>query len=601
MRRCSRGAVRARAMRSGARGAGAGASPARLFHTVRHLTARQVAGQLARRLAPLRASPARFAAREAPAWPGCRGPVFTAWLPPVVEEPAARMREGWFAFQHAPERLGWPPEWEAPGRPALWRYHLHYFEFVWALGFEDARALALDWIHRHPLAPGRVGWDAYPTSLRIQNWCGYFFGRHRERTAADAELEAALWRSLYLQAEWLGANLERHLLGNHLLENAVALATAGSCFAGPAGGAWRERGLALLRRELPEQILADGGHFERSPMYHARALHALAGLLAWDAAALGPLLEEPLARMARALAKLCHPDGRIALLGDSALDAQPEPAALLDFCARVAGRPAQLAANGPFALPDSGYYGAREAAGHYVVCDAAPIEPAYQPGHAHADFFSFELSLAGARAVVDAGVFGYEIDERRAYCRSTRAHNTVEVAGEDSCELWGSFRVARRGRPRDVAFEERAGGFALEGWHDGYARLAGAPRHARRFAWHADGVLLVRDRIDAARPVPVCSRLHLHPECRVEAIGPRAVRAAHAGGAFQVCFAGPGELRIEPSRHFPAFGVEREGRVLEFRSEGASLETGFCIAAGAQPLGYDPARGATLGSRDYGL
>jgi hypothetical protein len=41
--------------------------------------------------------------------------------------------------------------------------------------------------------------------------------------------------------------------------------------------------------------------------------------------------------------------------------------------------------------------------------------------------------------------------------------------------------------------------------------------------------------------------------------------------------------------------------LLAFRSEGSALETGFCIAAGAEPLVYALDRGATLGSRGYGL
>jgi uncharacterized heparinase superfamily protein len=201
---------------------------------------------------------------------------------------------------------------------------------------------------------------------------------------------------------------------------------------------------------------------------------------------------------------------------------------------------------------------------------------------------------------VDAGVFGYETDERRRFARSTRAHNTVEIEAGDQCEFWAAFRVARRGRPRDVVFRERAGGFALEGWHDGYLRLPGSPRHARTLAWHEDGVLLVRDRVDAGRSVRAVSRIHLHPECRVEQTAATGVRVAHPGGVFQVHFAGPGVLRVEPSRHFPRFGTELESSALEFATEGRCIEMGFCIASGSETLGYALAAGATFGARRYG-
>jgi uncharacterized heparinase superfamily protein len=576
-------------------------SPAlRAFHTVRALRARQIVGQVGRRMRPLWEDPARFAGRTPPAFPGVSWSPRAGLLPPAAGSPSERLRAGWFEYQSLPRRLGWPPDWGAPGAPALWRYHLHYFEELWSLAFSDARELVLDWMRRHRLRRGAVGWDAYPISLRLLNWCGYFFGRERERTAADPDFEAELWGSLWLQAEWLRRHLEWHLLGNHLLENSVALAYGGSCFEGDAARSWLGAGLALLRRELPEQVLPDGGHFERSPMYQARAFYGLAALFDAGAEEVRELVAAPLERMGQALACLRHPDGGIALLNDSALGAQPATEALLAWWARVAGREPPDSPRGPFALPETGYYGAREAAGHYLVCDAAPIGPDYQPGHAHGDLLSFELSLAGQRVVVDAGVFGYQADERRRFARSTGAHNTVEIDGEDQCEFWAAFRVARRGRPRDVVFRERPGGFALEGWHDGYARLAGAPRHARRFAWHADGVLLVRDRVEAGRRVRACSRLHLHPDCRVEAVEASAVRVAHPGGVFQVRFAGPGALRVEASRHFPAFGREVATSALAFRTEGAALETGFCIASGPEELRYELAEGATLGGRCYG-
>lgn len=573
----------------------------RLFHTVRALRWRQIEGQLRRRFEPLWEDRAAFAGRTAPAWPGVAWQPRAGLLPPLYDGSRERLREGWFEFQGRPSRLGWPPAWEAPGLPALWRYHLHYFECLWALDWSDARDLAVDWIARHPLARGCVGWDAYPISLRVQNWCGYFFGLHRERTASNPDFEAALWRSLWLQLEWLRTHLEWHLLGNHLLENAVALAYAGSCFRGPDADAWRREGLRLLRGELSEQVLPDGGHFERSPMYQARAAHALGALLDVGDDELRALVEEPLERMTAALARLSHPDGGIALLNDSALGAQPESAALQAWLARAGLREALPSAPpGVFALPDTGYFGTREAAGHYLVCDAAPIGPDHLPGHAHGDVLSFELSLAGRRVVVDAGVFGYEPDERRHHARSTRAHNTVEIDGQDQCEFWAAFRVARRAHPRDVVFRERPDGFALEGWHDGYRRLPGRPSHARRLVWHRDGVLLVRDRVEARRSVRSVSRIHLHPECRIDASEGSCVRVAYPGGAFQVRFAGPGALRVEPSRHFPRFGSELASQALAFAAEGARVETGFCIASGSGPLGYDLAAGATLGERSYG-
>jgi uncharacterized heparinase superfamily protein len=295
-------------------------------------------------------------------------------------------------------------------------------------------------------------------------------------------------------------------------------------------------------------------------------------------------VEAPLARCLAALEWLRHPDGEIALLNDSAFGVANPPADLLG----------PVSAAGAFALRDTGYYGARTPAGHYVVCDAAPIGPDYLPGHAHGDFFSFELSLAGRRVLGDAGVFGYEEDEMRRFCRSTRAHNTVEVDGEDQCEFWASFRVGRRGRPRDVRFEPCGSGFRLEGWHDGYRRLPGRPRHERRFRFDPAGVLLVRDRLEGGRPLAARSRLHLHPSCQIAELRERRALVRHPGGEFQVLFAGEGELSLEPSFHCPEFGTRLETRALVLSARGTRVENGFCIANGSAALRYDLASGAEL-------
>lgn len=497
------------------------------------------------------------------------------------------VRAGNFTFLNRTERLGWPPRWDDAALPRLWLYNLHYFEFLWSLPYELGRELVLDWIARHPLARGRAGWEPYPTSLRLVAWCGWLFGRHRTRAEPDRELRALVWPSIWLQAEWLTRHVETHLRGNHLLENAAALAFCGACFGGP-GDAWFRRGLAWLDRELPEQILPDGVHFERSPMYHARVVYVLEMLRATRAPELSERVSAHLGRAREALAALCHPDGEIALLNDAAFGIAPRPGDLLD-----APPP-----DGVFALRDAGYYGAR-GSGHYVVCDAAPIGPDYQPGHAHGDLLSFELSLAGRRVVVDAGVHGYDGDPLRAWCRSTRAHNTVEIDGQDQCEFWSTFRVARRARPRDVVWTPEPNGFRLSAWHDGYQRLSGRPRHAREFRWYGDGVLLVRDRVTAARPVAAISRLHLHPESVVDELSQRRARIRHPGGVFSVTFDGEGELAIEASTWCPEFGRRLDARALAFTTRAAVAEFGFCIAHGAGDAEFSLASGAQVREGTY--
>ena len=106
-------------------------------------------------------------------------------------------------------------------------------------------------------------------------------------------------------------------------------------------------------------------------------------------------------------------------------------------------------------LEQTGYV--RLAKEHAVaLIDAAPIGPDYIPGHAHADTLSFELSIRGRRILVNGGTSTYQNNLQRHKERSTQSHNTVEVNGRNSSEVWGAFRVARRAKPfsRSCELEE---------------------------------------------------------------------------------------------------------------------------------------------------
>ncbi len=533
------------------------------YYTAKYLKGRQIVGQVRNRIRTKLEGPV-FLHRKAPDIPEC------CWSGNVQPPPAGgsgarqpSIMEGKFAFLNRTESLEWPPQWNRADLPKLWMYNLHYFDWIWNLEYEQGRFAAGDWIVQHTPGRGRTGWEPYPTSLRLMNWTGYFFGKNRSAIDTDREFAARLWQSLYLQACRLQRRLEKHLLANHLFENAAALAFVGSCFGGAAARNWYETGVAILRREIPEQILSDGVHFERSPMYHGRILYVLQLLAAAGDPQIGELVNAPVMKMAQALQRLTHPDGRIALLNDSAFEIYHEPA---EICGPAGDT------FGAFALSEAGYYGWRGPEGNFLICDAGPIGPDYQPGHAHSDIFSFELSLLGRRVIVDSGVCSYEPGEDRDYCRSTRAHNTVEIAGQDQCELWGSFRVARRAQINLLEWTPSGRGFALHAVHDGYKRLRPQLRHSRRFEWNAQGRLRIVDSVEGAEGESLVSRLHLHPRCRIERIEGAEATVSLDSIAVRIAFTGAGELEAETSFYCPEFGRKMQNHQLTFRPQkGATL------------------------------
>lgn len=545
-------------------------SIARTIRTVRHLKPQQIIGQVRNRVRPYWENPEAFAQKAAPAFPGCRWDENRRFVTPGAQRNTAdALKEGRFQFLNHEEALGFPPsDWNAPGLPKLWQYNLEYFEWLWAMPFEDARAVILDWIERHPLQRQSTGWDPYPISLRLLNWMGVCFGRYREEVLSDEVFCGALWGSVYLQTEWLSRHIETHLLGNHLMENGAALAFVGSSFDGEDAARSRAMGIGILRREIEEQILPDGMHFELSPMYHARMLYLFQLLWATGDSEVIDVVEPAIEGTQNALSCLCHTDGEIALLNDSAFGIYNAPGDLLrghEF------------KTGAWALRAAGYYGFRGDVGNYIVCDAGAIGPDYIPGHAHADCLSFEWSVAGQRVIVDSGVYDYEVGPMRDYCRSTAAHNTVEIDGTDQCELWGAFRVGYRGYPRDVRWDPRPAGFELRASHSGYDRLPGQPQHVRTFHYEP-GHLRVHDHIEARHAIEAASRFHIHPECHVELTGRDDARIGFEGGGIAVTISGQGHLDIEDSFYCPEFGRKEANRVLVYRSGAGEIEAVFTVS-----------------------
>ena len=280
----------------------------RYARTLRHLKPVQVWGRLwaaaKRRVTRLPAVPASLEQRSDPHVPFCSHGPWNA---------RDRMLAGSFCFLNRPADLGWPPDWSAPGRPLLWRFNLHYFGYLHLLRPEEQRALCLDWVWHHPSGTG-VPWHPFPTSLRIVNWC-----------KQDVQ-DQALLQSLYRQAAFLHRNTEFYLLGNHYLENARALVLAGRLFEEQGEAPqWLAHGLCIYREQTPEQILADGGHFERSPMYHALVLEGyldVINLLPADHPE-RHFFADTARRMVDFLFSLTHPNGHIALFNDATQEVTP--------------------------------------------------------------------------------------------------------------------------------------------------------------------------------------------------------------------------------------------------------------------------------------
>lgn len=519
-------------------------------HTLRHLRPVQVINRVRRRFGwPLPAAAALPPLRERQ-HPFIAGP----------HRPATLLGPSEFVFLDRSATISSAGDWNSAVLPKLWLYQLHYFDDLVAEQASQRtawhRSLLERWRAENPVGAG-VGWDPYPTSLRIVNWIKW--------SLSGNSLTEDLLASLVVQVRYLEPRIELHLLANHLFENYKAIAVAGCFFGGHEGDRWLQAGLTGLQDQLGEQVLADGGHFELAPMYQGLVLEGLLdviNVLTVYGHGTPAFLADAVRRMCRWSLHMCHADGDWAHFNDTSLGYAATPGALVAYARRL-GHGVPEAAEPLVNLPESGFVRA-ELAGWLLLADVGGLGPAYNPAHGHADTLTFELSRGSSRVIVDTGVSTYEVGPRRAYERSTQAHNTVAIDGEDSSEVWESFRVARRARVIELEVNGSSDGAVITAAHDGFSRLSGRPVHRRR--WSIDAAaLIVRDEIEGAGTHRVQCFIHFAPglQLRKENSGHLSIDAANGTRIAQFECANWPDIRVEECLLAPSFGrLERAQRVV---------------------------------------
>jgi uncharacterized heparinase superfamily protein len=458
-------------------------------------------------------------------------------------------------------------QWMGDGRSQLWTYNLHYFQDLNAHDASSRRTwhqrLVERWVDENPPGVG-IGWDPYPVSRRVVNWIKWSLDGN--------SLTPEARQSLGVQARWLIRRIESHLQGNHVFANAKALVHAGLYFEGEEAELWLQRGLSLMQAEIDEQVLNDGGHFERSTMYHAGFLEDLLdtmGIMQAFGRTIAASWRATAVRMMSWLEAMSHPDGDIAFFNDAAFGICPAPAELRAYATRLNVSLEQFGRAGLRVLMPSGYVSV-DSPPFFLVCDVAPIGPDHLPGHAHADTLSFEMSFKGRRVFVNSGTSEYGLSAERQRQRGTAAHNTLVLDGENSSEVWAGFRVARRARARLLSATAGDSGFSVVGEHDGYGRLRGGNLHRRRWTLSAQE-LLIEDTVEGRFDSATCY-YHLHPGLQVLRGAGMNLQLTDSGGArLDMRFEGAAIVDVVDSTWHPEFGVAVASRCIVARLDGPRL------------------------------
>jgi len=391
-------------------------------------------------------------------------------------------------------------------------------------------------------------------------WALHFFGD-------PAEDDSTAWVvDLLLGIDTQLAHVERNLSyffspNTHLLGEALALYVAGRTLPQLAASGRRAAiGREILVVEIDRQIAADGGHCERSAHYHKYALDfylfalAIARITGDDVA---PDFERAVARLAFAARVLSTDRGRLPHFGDDdggrlwplagrepddvrdglavagalldrpdlAIESAPEEAfwllahpALADKLTAVAS--IACAEELPStALPLTGYYVSRSAAGDHLVIDGGP-HGYRNGGHAHADALSLTFARNAIPLLVDPGTGCYTIDPTlRDRFRSTALHNTAVVDDRPQSEPDGPFHWSRATDATVVRWRTNGSFDYFDGTHDGYGNV----QHRRHVLALHDDLLIVADLIAGAGRHIASVHWHVDPRWDVQVQGRRAL------------------------------------------------------------------------------
>ena len=384
-------------------------------------------------------------------------------------------------------------DWNYCDYGKLWTYNLTYFEYL-----KEKEDISLIYNFIENIDSIKDGLEPFPISLRGLNWIKFL----NKFEIKDKKIDDSLYAQYYILMD----KLEYHLLGNHLLENGFSLLFGAYYFQDET---LYKKAKDILEKELDEQILDDGAHFELSPMYHQIMLFRLFDCINlvknnnWKNQELLKYLEEKSSLMLGWIDQITYRNGDIPLLNDSANKIAPSTKNLIKYASN-------LEINTRYKpLDKSGYIKINEKS-YEAIIDVAHIGPDYIPGHAHADTLNFEIQVRNKPFIVDTGLSTYNTGKLRDSQRSTKSHNTIEVNTENSSEVWGGFRVAKRANIID--FERTIN--TIKATHDGYKDNFGI-LHTRTWEFIYNKII-ISDSLN--KNCNAIARLHFYPDVKEEEI-----------------------------------------------------------------------------------
>ena len=188
--------------------------------------------------------------------------------PLQIEEMVEDLNNGRLTLLNLQNDFRGGPDWCMTGgrkNNRLWKYNLHYHGWMLVLSQGIAQrvqssdcanllaSITQDWIDNCRIGtPGfsHYAWNSYTIASRLENW-RLILGVLPETFWKDREeLHRNLMQSLAFQASYLESHIEWDVQGNHLIRDAVGLASAGRMFAGPCAKRWMRKATEMAHQTV---------------------------------------------------------------------------------------------------------------------------------------------------------------------------------------------------------------------------------------------------------------------------------------------------------------------------------------------------------------
>ena len=464
-----------------------------------------------------------------------------------------------FIFLNKQKKFKQDVQWNKIINSKLWSYNLNYFDFINSVSnkrnTEISQDLLIDWIRKNNTKQN-IGWDAYPTSLRIVNIIKWLL--QSNITSNNFNL---IVKSLYEHGDYLSKNIEYHLKGNHLIANAKALFFCGLFFEDKISKKWLDKSEEILINELKIQILDDGAHYELSPMYHSIIIEDLIDILEliriykYQNPILIKIIKTKVKKMIYWLEEIRHPNYEIPFFNDSTFGIAQNIKSLKKYASKFGLSKGLKSKKNLLILPSG--YAVFNFENVFLICDVGNIGPDEQPGHAHADTLSFESSIDRYKFIVNSGVSTYEDSDLRHFQRSTAAHSTLEFNKINSSEVWKSFRVAKRANVKILNFKNSRYEKIIKALHDGYSKIIKSNMFHIRTITLKKKFLEIYDEINV-NTGEVIVRYYLHPNIKYNGNNTFKLPSGK-----KIKMLNENKFKIKKTHWYPGFGKKESNYCIE--------------------------------------